>query len=131
MVQTCRQPGLSTVYNEILAFEGNEIYFINDSSIVGKTFGELIYGFEKASVIGIYRKDGTNQLNAPSSTIVKEGESLIVIMEDDHSTMRYIPNQSPIKESVINKNGIKPEEKDKTLMIGWNYKAFTIVEELD
>src|SRR5215204_3299289 len=45
--------------------------------------------------------------------------------------MRYIPNQSPIKESVINKNGIKQEEKDKTLMIGWNYKAFTIVEELD
>ena len=37
-VQTCRQPGLSTVYTDLLDFNGVEIYFKNEPCLINKTF---------------------------------------------------------------------------------------------
>ena len=42
MVQTCRQSGLSVVHIELLDFGGDEIYFHEEKSLVGKTFGEAL-----------------------------------------------------------------------------------------
>ena len=36
-VQTCRQSGLSVVYSELLDFDGDEIYFTEQPTLVGKT----------------------------------------------------------------------------------------------
>ncbi len=41
-VQTCRQSGLSVVYQELLDYGGDEIYFKNEPAITGKTFGEVL-----------------------------------------------------------------------------------------
>ncbi len=132
MVQTCRQPGLSSVYTEILSFHGSEIYIVKDPVIYGKTFRELLFGFEHVSVIGIKYKDGAIALNIDPSYVVKEGEHLIVIMEDDDKLTNFSvkPNYGII-ESAIHKNAKVADEKDKTLLIGWNNKAFTIIAELD
>ncbi|MBI5028356.1 MAG: potassium transporter TrkA, partial [Actinobacteria bacterium] len=36
-VQTCRQSGLSVVYSELLDFDGDEIYFTEQPSLVGRS----------------------------------------------------------------------------------------------
>ena len=37
-VQTCRQSGLSRVYSELLQFDGDEMYFTDQPTLVGKSF---------------------------------------------------------------------------------------------
>jgi voltage-gated potassium channel Kch len=39
IAQTCRQSGLSVVYTELLDFGGDEIYFKEEPTLVGKSFG--------------------------------------------------------------------------------------------
>ena len=56
LVQTSRQNGLTTVYNEILSFAGNEIYCIEEEALYGKTFIESIFEFPTCVPIGIQKK---------------------------------------------------------------------------
>ena len=81
--QTCRQSGLSTVYTEILQFEGDEIYFANEKSLSGKTFKETLFAYETTSVIGILTADKNVLLNPPMDTVINEGDEIIGISEDD------------------------------------------------
>ena len=53
MVQTCRQSGLSVVYSELLDFDGAEIYFSEQPSLVGQTFFDAQLAFADSMVIGI------------------------------------------------------------------------------
>lgn len=132
MVQTCRQPGLSTVYTELLSFQGSEIYMVNDPVIYGKTFGELLFGFEHVSVIGVKHKSGLIVLNVLPNYSLIEGDSLIVIMEDDNSLSGFEAKaKDRIIEDALHNRDRKPIEKEKILLIGWNKKAFTIIDELD
>ena len=40
--QTSRQSGLSAIYTELLNFEGDEIYFREETALSGKTFAETL-----------------------------------------------------------------------------------------
>ena len=42
ITQTCLQPGLSYVYNELLEFEGDEIYFYPAIEVIGKAFSKSL-----------------------------------------------------------------------------------------
>ena len=53
IAQTCRQPGLSTVYTELLDFGGDEIYFSDCPESIGKSFGEVLFLFEKSTGLSI------------------------------------------------------------------------------
>ena len=53
IAQTCRQSGLSAVYNELFDFCGNEIYVQSVPALTGRTFGEALLGLEGSSLLGI------------------------------------------------------------------------------
>ncbi|MEG1550581.1 MAG: hypothetical protein RR395_09175, partial [Ruthenibacterium sp.] len=57
VAHTCRQPGLSCVYTELFAFEGNEIYIETIPAFVGKTFGETLTLTQRSCIIGIKRAE--------------------------------------------------------------------------
>ena len=46
VAQTCRQSGLSMVYNLLLDFSGDSIYLKEEPSLVGKTFAEALFAYE-------------------------------------------------------------------------------------
>ena len=52
-VQTCRQSGLSVVYTELLDFGGDEIYFSDEPTLVGRTFGDALLAYEDSALIGM------------------------------------------------------------------------------
>ncbi len=132
MVQTCRQPGLSTVYTELLSFQGSELYIVNDSLIYGKTFHDLLFGFEDICVIGIKYKDKTIDLNVDRTYVLAEGDHLIVMMEDDNALTGFeTKKEYGIIEAALHNGDKKGDLKEKTLLIGWNKKALTIIDELD
>jgi len=64
-VQTCRQSGLSVVYQELLDFGGSEIYFKAEPSLAGKTFGDALLMYETSALIGVQHADKTVKLLPP------------------------------------------------------------------
>jgi ion channel POLLUX/CASTOR len=131
MVQTSRQSGLSVVYTEIMAFEGDELYFLEEEKLFGKTFGESLFMFEDSTVIGIIDKNNEVKINPPMGAIISKGDRIVAISEDD-DTLILNGKPSSVNEVAIVKEEIKPEKKPETaLLLGWNKRAPIIIRELD
>lgn len=116
-VQTCRQSGLSTVYSELLRFEGDEIYFTDQAELAGLTYLECQMRFASSTVIGVATADGP-VVNPAPERVLNAGEQLIVIAEDD-STITITPAGVPDLSKVtgVGKDESKPE---RTLILGSN-----------
>ena len=74
--QACRQSGLSAVCQDLLDFEGDEIYFQPCPELVGQTFGDSLLAYEQSSVIGLRNPDGTVAVNPPMNTPIRDGDSV-------------------------------------------------------
>jgi len=127
--QTCRQPGLSTIYLELLSFEGAEIYFREVRSLAGRTYGEAILSFEQAAVIGICDASGRTVLNPPMGTVIAAGDKIVAIAETEAMVQ---PGGVPIGSLDLmceaDQQRLHPE---RTLLLGWNPQAADILRELD
>lgn len=130
--QTCRQPGLSVVFNELLDFSGDEIYFQEEPALVGKTFIEAMFSYEDSILIGLRKKNGKILLKPEHDTKIEIGDILIAISEDDDTIKLSGKKSFNINTDAIRKN---PEYVDPspetTLIIGWNRRAHLIINELD
>ncbi len=130
--QTCRQPGLSVVFTELLDFKGDEIYFQLESGIVGKTFVETMFAYENSTIIGLRRKDGRIYLKPPMNTVVEEGDMVIAISEDDDTVTLSNITDYGIDPGAIRKSPkYIPPKPESTLLLGWNRRASLIINELD
>lgn len=132
MVQTSRQSGLSVVYQELMDFDGDEIYFTEEKKMVGKTFREVLFSYEESAVMGLQYADGSVEVNPPMDTVVKPGDRIIGITEDDDT---LIPtddlNHVKIAKGSLILTERKETDSEKILIIGWNDRAKHIIEELD
>lgn len=131
MAQTCRQTGLSTVYTELLGFGGDEIYFASEPALVGRTFGEALLAYEDSAVIGICPRNGRPTLNPPMDTRLGEGDQIIAISRDDDTIRLSGKTDLNIRESAIHETVTRLPAPERTLMLGWNWRAPMIVRELD
>ena len=129
--QTCRQSGLSLVYSELLQFVGDEIYFQPEPVLTGKTYKDVLFAYEKSSVIGIFNKEGHALINPPMDTIFNEGERVIAISEDDDTIVLSNKTNFGINENMFNRNEPTNSGIEKTLVLGWNNRGMRIIEELN
>jgi len=91
LVQTSRSLGLSVVYDELLSFRGNEIYFF--SADWGQaTFGEVQFRFARSVPIGIHTESGELLLNPPPHRPLEPADRLLVVAEDD-SLITLLPDR--------------------------------------
>ena len=132
IAQTTRQSGLSTVYVELLNFEGDEIYFKQEQSLVGKTFRQALMAYEDSSVIGLHSAlDGKTCLNPPSDTLIQPGDQVIAISEDDITLILNGKGNTLIQREAIQLAQPSPLAPERTLILGWNQYAEEIILELD
>lgn len=133
MVQTSRQSGLSVVYTELMDFGGDEIYFVKEPSLIGKTFKEAIFSYEDSSIIGIqYAESEHVEVNPPMTRVIQPGDKLIGITEDDDTLVVASPRVNySIDEKRINRTPSSASGKESILIIGWNGRARNIIKELD
>lgn len=129
MVQTSRQAGLSIVYTDLLDFQGDEIYFTEVPKLVGKTFREVLFSFEKSSIIGIQTAQNNVILNPSGDTILEKGTKIITISEDDDQVI-YTGKNYTIQDELIKDNKVASPGHDKILILGWNRRAKIIIREL-
>jgi voltage-gated potassium channel Kch len=129
--QTCRQSGLSVVYSELLQFEGDEIYFNEEKSLVGKTYKEALLSYDTSSVIGLFTANEQVLINPPMDTVVNAGDQVIAISEDDDTVVVSGKNSWNIEEGLFSSVDNVEVKTEKTLILGWNNRGINIIEELD
>jgi voltage-gated potassium channel Kch len=139
VVQTSRQSGLSVVYTELLDFGGDEIYFHEEPPLVGRTFGEALFAYEDSALMGIRFRDGRVQLMPPMDTRLEAGDKVVAISEDD-DTIRLsgrtgdwtdLEKTLEIDAAAIQTVAVPERRPERTLLIGWNERGVTIINELD
>ena len=127
--QTCRQPGLSVVYTELLDFEGDEIYTLPVPELAGRTFGDALLAFETSTLIGLMQHGGAPVLNPPMDTVIGPDDKLVVISQDDDTIHVATPGIPDLDALADNPTHVRKPER--TLILGWNWRTPLIVRELD
>jgi hypothetical protein len=128
LVQTPHSVGLSVVYNEILSFDGCEMYFENDDW-GDIQFSELSYHFPDGVVMGLRHNDGSLSLNPPIDMTVKADDDVLILAEDD-STIEFRPER--VEEPTFDMplaGGRVEIGIEKELILGWTPKAEIILRE--
>jgi ion channel POLLUX/CASTOR len=128
--QTCRQPGLSIVYMELLDFGGNEIYFHEEPELAGTDFGAALHAYRDSSLIGIVPSDGAPMLNPPMERPIETGDRLIFVAQDDDTIRRSDAPGEPEYERIAEAAG-EPRGPELTLVLGWNRRTAAVLLELD
>ena len=117
--QTCRQSGLPLVYEELLNFAGDEIYFKKERSLIGKSFSKSANYFNTSILIGLYR-DNKVFLNPKSNTIINKDDQIIGISEDDSTFLLDNLNPKTINEKKFSKLIKFSSKPEKFLFLGFN-----------
>ncbi len=130
-VQTSRQAGLSVVYQELLDFGGDEIYFKEEPALAGKPFGEILGLYEDSSILGLVRANGTIQLNPAMDSVFAAGDQVIAVSQDDDTIRLSRSGAAPVDEAAIVFGAPKPPQAEHTLILGWNSMAPLLLRELE
>lgn len=107
MLQAARNPLVADVWQDLLGFDGCEPYATQWGILRGLRFKEVLLCFTDAIPLGIKDSEGAVKLNPDDDYIIKDGDEIIVLAEDDdsyyasisHTLIRNPPN--PITESAI------------------------------
>lgn len=126
--QACQQPGLASVFVELLDFDGDEIYFHEEPRLVGRPYRDALVGFDTCAVIGVLRADSNVELNPEPTTLIGDGDQLVLIAEDDSAIaftgVREIA--APASEAVAH-----APAPVNALVIGWSSFGRKVLTELD
>ncbi|MFE3768139.1 potassium transporter TrkA [Streptomyces sp. NPDC059122] len=130
IVQSHRQSGLSTVFDEILSFTGNEIYPFAAKALHGTTYGEALNRFDLGAPVGLRTAAGDTLVNPPMDTVIGPGDQVLVLAEDD-LVIRLANARPALTESAITSTPGRSPKSDRTLVIGWNSRGAKIITLLD
>lgn len=128
-VQSCHQSGLSVVYSELLDFDGDEIYFTTQPTLVGKTYFDAQLAFSKCAAIGLVI-DGAAILNPAGDTVIGAADEIIVIAADDSEIALAMP-PSVIDVESLAPAKVHPPVPERTLVLGANSMLPAMMAELD
>jgi len=131
IAQTCRQPGLSIVYGELLDFDGDEIYFGHLPALAGRTFEDALLAFEDSSLIGLAHADGRVSVQPPGATVIGSDDRVIVIAADDDRVVLRDGHAPVLEPDAIITCDPTPQPPEATLVLGWNRRVSQIARELD
>ena len=127
--QACRQRGLSTVFRELLDFDGDELYFAPFPALVGSTYADCQLAFERSAVIGVLGVDGVVRLNPPAASVLADGEQLIAVVEDDSL---FLTAPSRIAGTVLaSEPHVSDGGRRRIVISGWSDLGPRVIAELD
>ncbi|XP_058215030.1 ion channel DMI1-like isoform X2 [Rhododendron vialii] len=94
MIQCALQPGLAQIWEDILGFENAEFYIKRWPQMDGLCFKDVLISFPDAIPCGVKvaADGGKIILNPDDSYVLKEGDEILVIAEDDDT---YAPGPTP------------------------------------
>ena len=126
--QICRQAGMGAVYQDLLDFDGDELYFQELPELVGATYGQAVLSFETSSILGMRTADGAIVLNPPMNTRIFAGDQLIAVSEDDDTVVVSTIDQWESSRADLGQPADLPA--DHILAIGWNDNVPQVLRQL-
>ena len=126
IAHSCTQCGLSVTFREVFNFEGCELYSV-DLPAAGLTFGELMLRVDCAVPVGICGKGGI-RINPPQSTVIGEGERILVFAEED-DTAKFV-EAAEVREFMFDPGHSAEKRTEKVTVIGGIDSLGTILYEL-
>jgi len=131
ILQSCRHAGLSIIYQNLLSFSGSEIYFFIEPNLVGKPFREAMFAYDDAVIIGICHGAEGVDINPDLRKVIGVNDRIIGIAENE-SSKHCIPSiQHDIAHEYITFKAHSPRKVEKTLILGWNKKGNSIIQQID
>ncbi|XP_002526461.3 ion channel DMI1 isoform X2 [Ricinus communis] len=119
MIQCALQPGLAQIWEDILGFENAEFYIKRWPQLDGLRFEDVLISFPDAIPCGVKlaAEGGKINLNPDDSYVLKEGDEILVIAEDDDT---YAPGPLPkVRRGSCPKLIDPPKYPEKILFCGW------------
>ena len=127
--QACRQRGLSSVFHELLDFDGDEMYFAPFPELVGSTYAQAQMAFDRSALVGILTGDGTVALNPPPGTVLETDDRLIAVVEDDSM---FLVDAVAGRGNLLECEPAQISETPRRIVIaGWSGLGPRVVAELD
>lgn len=127
--QACRQRGLSSVFHELLDFDGDEMYIAPFPELAGSTYAQAQLAFDRSALVGILTGQGRVALNPPAATVLEADDELIAIVEDDSLFLigadRTTGNVLPCEPMTL------PEAPRRVVIAGWSSLGPRVLAELD
>ncbi len=127
--QACRQPGLSFVWQDLLDFAGDEIYFQPAPELEGHTYGEALLAFEASSVIG-RRERRRDDRGEPA-----DGHRLRTrrlrhrdLGRRRHRRVLRVRRREPRRHRGHHR---RPSGLERLLVVGWSHLGPFVLRELD
>lgn len=119
MIQCALQPGLAQIWEDILGFENAEFYIKRWPQLGGLRFEDVLISFPDAIPCGVkVASDGGKIIiNPDDKYILKEGDEILVIAEDDDT---YAPGPLPeVQGGVCPRTVDPPKYPERILFCGW------------
>ncbi|MCL7033672.1 hypothetical protein MKW94_020298, partial [Papaver nudicaule] len=119
MIQCALQPGLAQIWEDILGFENAEFYIKRWPQLDGLCFEDVLISFPDAVPCGVKvaANGGKIVLNPDDDYVLKEGDEVLVIAEDDDT---YSPGPLPeVRCGFFPKSETPPKYPEKILFCGW------------
>ncbi|GAA0161818.1 ion channel [Lithospermum erythrorhizon] len=119
MIQCALQPGLAQIWEDILGFENAEFYIKRWPQLDGLSFGDVLISFPDAVPCGVKvsADDGKIIINPDDSYILREGDEVLVIAEDDDT---YSPGSLPeVHRGLVPRIRDPPKYPERILFCGW------------
>ncbi|KAK3166089.1 hypothetical protein QOZ80_1AG0041310 [Eleusine coracana subsp. coracana] len=119
MIQCALQPGLAQIWEDILGFENAEFYIKRWPELDGMRFGDVLISFPDAVPCGVKvaSKNGKISINPDDDYILREGDEVLVIAEDDDT---YAPGPRPeVNKGFLPNIPTPPKYPEKILFCGW------------
>ena len=129
MLMAARQPGIARVFDSLLGFAGDEFYTEEWPEMFGLEFQDVILRFPNAVPIGFSTEDGLVELNPDKSHIMRPGEEIIVIAEDDDTYKPEVPLEITVSTTL--EPEIPPGDPEKILFCGWRRDVRDMMLHLD
>lgn len=134
IAQTLREPGITAVYEELLAPAGEHEIFVRPiPEVAGIHFWSAMRAFDRAIPIGVIRRT-KNEVEAilapPANFVVESDDEMVFVAKDfDHCE----PSSTPKDSSADGPRSAPPPEarpRRKVLVLGWSHKVPALVREL-
>lgn len=137
IVETTFQPNLPTVYEELLSFEGNEIYVsatVGSLGLAGMNFRTASAQFSTCIPVGIITGDEQVVINPDEDRVLDATDALVIIAEDD-SLIKVVQNSDPLDatDHDVRLSILNAESDSRTMdvtLIGYSHSTPEIVEKL-
>jgi ion channel POLLUX/CASTOR len=129
--RVCRTPSLAPVYQDLLDFDGAEIYFLPiDGRLNGRLMCDAVGSYVGGTVFGLVRQ-GVVTLAPDPFLSLSSGDQLIVLSETAISASYQPHDASFWMDNALTSDGPMFEEPDNIGVLGWSELGHRVLTELD